>query len=126
MKIIKIMIIVFCCINILSPSIYALDSIVSTGDNWIGTGFKNAAIGLDVDILQEKSKELYFLLLGIATVVAVIVGAILGVKYMTSGINEKAQAKESLIPYVASCIVVFGALGIWKLMVEISKIVITK
>ena len=34
-------------------------------------------------------------------------------------VSEKANVKETLIPYIAGCIVIFGAFGIWKLVVTI-------
>ena len=38
---------------------------------------------------------------------------------MTGSASEKAQVKETLIPYVVGCVVVFGAFGIWKLVINI-------
>ncbi len=52
-------------------------------------------------------------------VVAVIVGLIIGIRFMTGGIEEKAKIKELLVPYVAGCIVIFGAFGIWSLVVNV-------
>ena len=46
-------------------------------------------------------------------------GAILGIKLMISGIDEKAEVKKLLIPYVVGCIIIFGGFGIWKLVVTI-------
>lgn len=69
--------------------------------------------------LQTTSNFIYNLLLAIAIVVAVIVGMILGIQFMMAGIDEKAKLKETLIPYVVGCVVVFGAFGVWKLAVTI-------
>ena len=38
---------------------------------------------------------------------------------MTGSVSQKAKIKETLIPYIAGCIVIFGAFGIWKLVVTI-------
>ncbi len=57
------------------------------------------------------------LLVGIATIVLVIVGSIMGVKYMIAGANEKAQLKQKLIYYVISVVLVYGAVGIFTLVV---------
>ena len=40
---------------------------------------------------------------------------------MTAGIEQQAQIKQALIPYVVGCVVVFGAFGIWKIAIEILK-----
>ena len=52
-------------------------------------------------------------------VVAVIIGLVIGIKFMVSSVEEKAKIKELLLPYVVGCGVVFGAFGIWSLVVNI-------
>lgn len=119
MKLIKILTIGFCIIIILSQNVFAIDEIISTGEDWLDTGYDHAGIGLSTDKLKDASSILYNLLLIIATVAAVFVGAILGIQYMTAGLDKKVQVKESLFPYLISCMVIFGSLGIWKLVVTI-------
>ena len=62
---------------------------------------------------------LYNALLIIGIIIAVIVGAILGIKFMMGSVGEKADIEKLLVPYVVGCIIVFGAFGIWKLVVTI-------
>lgn len=38
---------------------------------------------------------------------------------MIGSVEEKAKYKELLLPYLAGCAAVYGALGIWQLMVKI-------
>ena len=121
MKIIKILTISFCIIMLLSSNAFALGEILDTAEDWMNTGYNHAGYGLDTSQLMEGSNDLYNLFLGVATVVAIIVGAMLGIKYMMAGIDEKVQVKQSLFPYFISCIVVFGAFGIWKLVVTVMK-----
>ena len=52
-------------------------------------------------------------------VLAVLVGGVLGVKFMIASAEDKAKIKEAMIPYVLGCIVIFGAFGIWKLAITI-------
>lgn len=81
---------------------------------------KDGAIGsVEAVELQDFSKVLYNILLSVGVAAAVIVGAILGIKIMTAGVEEKAEVKELLIPYVVACVIIFGGFGIWKLVVEI-------
>lgn len=40
---------------------------------------------------------------------------------MLGSIEEKANIKESLIPFVIGCIVVFGAFGIWRIFVSLGQ-----
>ena len=75
--------------------------------------------GMDNTSMKNASELVYniFLILGMA--VAVIVGMIMGIKFITGSIDEKADVKNSLIPYVAGCVVVFGAFAIWKFVLNI-------
>jgi len=121
MKLVRILTISFCIIIILSQNILAIDTIFDTGKKWWNTGKDNAGIGIDTNLLKDGSSQIYNLLLVIATVTAIIVGAILGIQFMTAGIDKKVEVKQSLIPYFVSCIVVFGSLGIWRLVVSIAS-----
>jgi hypothetical protein len=47
------------------------------------------------------------------------VGTVLGIKFMLGSIEEKAKIKEVLIPYILGCVVVFGAYGIWRLVITL-------
>lgn len=117
-KIIIIMLFVFV---LLGNNVFAISEIFTTGDDFMADGRKDAGKTLDTKLLKENSSKLYNVLLGIGFGVVVIVGLILGIKYMTAGINEKVEVKQSLIPYLISSAVIFGSFGIWKLVVTILK-----
>lgn len=119
MRIIKIFIIGLCIIITLSTKVFAIGEILNVGESWEITGLSNANTTLNTENLNDISSQLYNIFLVSAIVVALIVGAFLGIKYMSAGVSEKVQVKESLFPYIVSCIVVFGSLGIWKLGVTI-------
>lgn len=123
MKIIKILSICFCIIIMLSQNILAseLSEIFNNGKDFISTGQEHTNTTMNTEKVKTLSNRIYNVLLIIATVVAVIVGAILGIQFMTAGISQKVEVKKSLFPYFISCIVVFGSLGIWKLVVTILK-----
>lgn len=119
MKIIKTIIMSLFIITILSINTYALEGIVDTAEQWELTGINKANTTLNTETLNEGSAKLYNIFVTIGIVVALIVGAFLGIKYMSAGVSEKVQVKESLFPYIVSCIVVFGSLGIWKICVAV-------
>lgn len=121
MKIFKIITISFCIIFLLTSNAFAIGDTKKQGDDFMDIGKANAGSTMDTDNLKDASGKVYNLLLAVATGTAVIVGAILGIKYMTAGINEKTDVKASLLPYMISCIIVFGSLGIWRLTVTIFK-----
>ena len=58
-------------------------------------------------------------MLGIAVAVAVIIGTVMGIQFITSGVSGQAKIKEKLIPYAIGCVVSFGAFGIWKVVMTI-------
>ena len=116
MKILKI-IMIFIIVITISTKIYAIEGILSTGEDWTNTGHDKATITMKTETLNEASGKLFNILFAGAMVVAVVVGAILGIQYMTAGISKKVEVKESLYPFVISCIVVFGSFGIWRLVV---------
>ncbi len=73
----------------------------------------------DPQNLQYLSKTIYNILFTAGVVIAVVVGAIIGIKIMTSSASEQAEYKKLLIPYVIGCIVVFGGFMIWKIAVYV-------
>lgn len=77
------------------------------------------SITVDKDQLTSASDEIYNTLTSIGMIVAVIVGMILGITYMMTGAVDKAKVKESIMPYLLGCIVIFGAFGIWKLVINV-------
>lgn len=119
MKIVKIITIIFCIMLILPQNVFALGDVIDIGESFMEAGKTKVDYTMDTTKINEASSQIYNILLVAATVVAIVVGAFLGLQYMTAGIDKKVQVKESLFPYLISCIVVFGSLGIWKLAVTI-------
>ena len=93
-----------------------LDDAISDADSFIETGDNNK---LQISSLQAFSRNIYNILLTIGIVVAVLTGAIIGIKYMLGSVEEKADIKGLLIPYIAGCVIIFGSFAIWKLIVTL-------
>lgn len=110
-------------LSVYTPFAYATDSdftsggIISGADDFIKDA--NTNLPIEDTSLQKVSSSIYNILLIIGIVIAVIVGVVLGIQFMTGSVSQKSKVKESLIPYIAGCIVIFGAFGIWKLVVTI-------
>ena len=120
----KILIILFCfiCIfSLITTTTYAnsLSEIIQKGDEFVKGGGDDDVTTLDEKSLKDMSTLIYNTLLIIGVVVAVIIGTIIAIQFMTGGISEKAKVKETLIAYVAGCVVVFGGFIIWKLVVDV-------
>lgn len=122
LKIITIILISFIIFTI-SPynNAYAtsIDDIITGADDFVSDG--TGSPPMNVNDLKSMSDTIYNILLVVAIVVAVIVGLAIGIKFMTGSVSEKAQVKETLIPYIAGCVVIFGAFAIWKFIIEIMK-----
>lgn len=121
--IIKIILISIIIQTISIPNVNAitLDDIFAAGDNFINEGKtqskKNSAINYSEFRLTVAS--IGNILTSLGVVLAVIIGAILGIQIMCGSVEQQAKVKEMLMPYAIGCIVIFGAFGIWKLAVTI-------
>ena len=72
--------------------------------------------------IRDIINNIYNILFPLGVVTTVIVGGILGIKFMIASVEDKAKIKESLVPYIVGCVVIYGAFGIWKICIEIFSI----
>ena len=63
-------------------------------------------------------KKKYNILFTIGIAVALIWGLVLAIQFITGSIGEKADVKKNLIVYVIGCIIIFGAFGIWSMLLN--------
>lgn len=119
-KISLIIIILFVISIIFSNNVQAIGDIFSDADNFLLEG---DSIGSKIDEgqLKETSNFMYKLLMAIGIIVMFIVGTILGIQYMVASAEDKAKVKESLVPYIVGCFVIFGAFTIWSIAVNIGQ-----
>ena len=103
------------CINISNTYASALGDVISGGKKFIKSSNSDELI--DTGKVSEASSDIYNTLLMVSFVVVAVVGISLGIKFMMSGVEEKADVKKSLIVFVIGCVVVYGAFGIWKVLV---------
>ena len=95
------------------------DDVITAGDNFISVGEAADSGEVDDDKLTQNIQEIYNALLALGVVVSVIIGALLGIKFLVGSVEEQAKTKELLMPYAVGCIVVFGAFGIWKIVINV-------
>lgn len=99
---------------------FSIDKIFEDGKGFLDTeGDKTIQDKVDDSKIIAASKDIYSILLTIGIIVAAIIILVLGIQFMTGSIEQKAKVKEMLIPFIVGCIVVFGSLGIWKLVTTI-------
>ena len=116
-KILKLIAIISVFIIVSVFPVKVFSSWVDDADNFLESA--GNSITVDKDQLTSASDEIYNTLTSIGMIVAVIVGMILGITYMMTGAVDKAKVKESIMPYLLGCIVIFGAFGIWKLVINV-------
>lgn len=85
-----------------------------------GSGDEDSNL-VDTKNLKSFSNTFSNILIGIGTAIAVIYSVILGIKFMLGSMEEKAEIKESLVPFIIGCIVLFSAFAIWKMAVNIGN-----
>lgn len=89
--------------------------------NFVNGGEAKVSQTIDEKELNKASSTIYNILLAIGLAIATIIGVVLGIEFITSGVEEQAQIKQSLIPYFVGCVVVFGSFGIWKIAINLMK-----
>ncbi len=97
-----------------------LEQSMTDADEFIENGSNDK---LDLQDFQTQFGDIYNIVLQIGVGLAVIVGIVLGVKFILSSVEGKAEVKKMLITYVVSCVVIFGSFGIWKIVVTILQTV---
>ena len=95
-----------------------LDDMMTDADSFVANSKSDS---IDSKSLQDFSSTIYNIALQIGIGVAVVVGLALGIQFMLAGVDGKADVKKALIAYVVGCIAIFGAFGVWKLVIEVMQ-----
>lgn len=119
----KLIIYIFISLIILfsvSTTTYAADTsmegIITSADDFLNSGsMSDTHTQVNEESIKNTSNLIYNVLLTIGIIVAVIWGLVIAIKFITGAVEEKANIKETLIPYIVGCIIIFGAFSIWKL-----------
>ena len=99
-----------------SSQIGSYSDINEKAKEFINRGSKSETISQQK--VEQDLKPLAQILMGIAVLVLLSVGAILGVKYMISGADERAKNKEKIIWYIVSAVLIFGAVAIFNIVIK--------
>lgn len=73
-----------------------------------------------VETLKNAGNSIVKVVLTIGIVVSVIMLILLGIKYMMGSVEEKAEYKKTLIPYIIGAGLVFAASGIAQIIYDIA------
>ena len=101
--------------NSSNPS--TLDDIIQSGNDFLNAA-DDSMNTIDEGDLQGLSKFISGVLLSIAIGVTVISGVVLGIKFVTQSIEDKAKIKEAMVPWIIGIMVSFGAFTIWEITIN--------
>ena len=75
----------------------------------------------DSEINTEFVEKIVNMLRVLGTFIAIGVMMVIGIKYMTGSIEEKANYKKTMMPYLVGCLLLFGASTIAPQILEMFK-----
>lgn len=102
-----------------SVSTHTAGEIITEAKGFIEKGESQANDKISDTSMKSLSDTIYNILLVVGIVIAVIVGLMLGIKFIMGSIEEKAEVKNMVVPYIIGCVVLFGAFTIWQIIVEL-------
>jgi len=102
-----------------SSSSLDLDSMKSDADSFISNGKSNQKI--TTGDVKKEVLSIANILVGVASIVFVVVGSILGVQYMMGTPDKKSELKQKLIWFIVAIVLVYGAVGIYNIIVRIME-----
>lgn len=71
--------------------------------------------------LNSKAGEVLGAVQLIGSIVSVITLAVIGIKYMVGSVEEKAEYKKTMLPYLIGAILVFATTNLVQIIYEIGK-----
>lgn len=120
-RIISVLIIMIVVVGILSVNNSAQALTMSEMSTKISTFKTNGSTTISTSEITTEFAGLAKILTTIGAGVLVIVITYMGIKYFISSPEEQAKLKGQLIGVVVSAVVIFGAVSIWELAINIFK-----
>lgn len=75
----------------------------------------------DTEKITGKANQIIGAIVTVGTVVSVITLAILGIKYMLGSVEEKAEYKKSMMPYLIGAVLLFASSTIVNIIAKIMQ-----
>ena len=104
-----------------SEAAFTFSDIKKGGDTFISKGEQSREDMFDSASEQSAIDQVYYVMLGRGIVLAFVVGIVLGIQFITSGVAGKAKVKEKIIIYVLGIFIIFGGFGIWRIAINVGK-----
>ena len=123
-KVFTILIVLTALILIQNTKCFAASSfgdVINGGSSFINEGLNTNTIVPTQDTIKNTSNLIFNVLSIMGIIVLVVWGMVLGIKFITGSIEEKAEVKKGLIAYGVGCIIIFGGYTIWAIVVNIAS-----
>ena len=112
MKLISMVVVIMIMIFTLLSVVYEVKADFNPGNIINKVGTEANTVDVDTTSLNSKAGKILAYRRNIAVIAGVIIITILGVKYMTGSLEEKAEYKKSFIPLIVGIIVIMAATAI--------------
>ena len=116
LKVISIIAVIMLLLCNISTTIYATthtaSEVISDGKSFISMGEGQDKISQEN--LKGMSNTLYNILLVAGILISIIIGMAMGIKFIMGGIEQKAEIKGMLIPYIVGNVVILEHLQFGK------------
>ena len=76
------------------------------------------------DTILKVGNTVLAIVTNVGMILAVVLVAILGIKYMMGSTEEKAEYKKSMIPYLVGAVLVFGASAIGRAVIGFGQSIV--
>lgn len=93
----------------------SIPDIIEEGDDFLNAGTEKEPISKEE--IKGLSSSIFNVLYYGGIIISGIISVYLGIKIMFSSVEQKAEYKDRLMPFLVGSIVTFGALTIWKVVV---------
>lgn len=89
-----------------------------TGKHFLNMG-KDGYSNYDAMKVRVSFSKIVGFLWGLGLLTVFISTVVIGIKYMLVNPNEKSRIKQATTPYIIGVVVIFGAVTIWKLVIDV-------
>ena len=91
------------------------DDIIGGGRNFVNAGTDT----VNITAMENASTIVYHTLFTFGIIISVVIVIILGIKFMTGSVEEKADVKGKLIAFLIGAFVIFASVAIWRTVIQI-------
>lgn len=75
----------------------------------------------EIDTLKNAGNDIVKVITTVGIVISVVALIVLGIKYMMGSVEERADYKKTLIPYLIGSILIFGASTIAQIIYNVAN-----